>query len=90
MRLERDASGAVTGKIQDTPSFAQGKVQRVNELLEALNTSIDSFKRVSFYGDSVNDIPLLEVATHPVVVNPSESLRKVANSSGWEVLHLHL
>jgi phosphoserine phosphatase len=37
------------------------------------------------YADSESDIPLLEFADKAVVVNPSETMKKIAESKGWEI-----
>jgi phosphoserine phosphatase len=43
--------------------------------------------RVDFaYGDTAQDIPLLEHADHPVAVYPDEKLKAAAIERGWEVL----
>jgi phosphoserine phosphatase len=44
-------------------------------------------ERVDFaYGDTAQDVPLLEHADHPVAVYPDERLRAVAIERGWEIL----
>jgi phosphoserine phosphatase len=44
-------------------------------------------ERVDFaYGDTEQDIPLLEHAKHPVAVYPDEKLKAVALERGWELL----
>jgi len=80
--------GRYTGKISGIPSFKHGKVLRVNTWLEGLNKRIHDFDASYFYSDSLNDLPLLEVVTHPIVTNPSESLRLVAQERKWPVLNL--
>src|SRR5215207_4942326 len=43
--------------------------------------------RVDFaYGDTAQDIPLLEHAEHAIAVHPDERLRAVAIERGWEIL----
>ena len=43
--------------------------------------------RVDFaYGDTIQDVPLLEHADHPVAVYPDEALKAVAIGRGWEIL----
>ena len=43
--------------------------------------------RVDFaYGDTEQDVPLLEHADHPVAVYPDEKLKATALSRGWEIL----
>jgi len=42
--------------------------------------------RVDFaYGDTAQDIPLLEHAEHPVAVYPDEALKAAALARGWEI-----
>jgi phosphoserine phosphatase len=44
-------------------------------------------ERVDFaYGDTAQDVPLLEHADHPVAVYPDEKLKAVALNRGWEIL----
>nr|MBF0683694.1 hypothetical protein [Pseudomonas sp.] len=47
-----------------------------------------SARRIFFYSDSVNDIPLLEVVTDPVATNPAPALRAHAQAQGWRVIDL--
>lgn len=81
-------AGRYTGKILGTPSFKHGKVVRVNHWLEGLSQRLHDFDESYFYSDSINDLPLLEVVTHPIVTNPSESLLAVAQQRNWPVLNL--
>lgn len=88
VRLERDAGGTITGRIAGTPSYREGKVTRVREWLAQQGLTWDRFGRSSVYSDSVNDLPLLELATDPVATNPSPALRRIAETRGWRVLNL--
>lgn len=81
-------AGRYTGKILGTPSFKHGKVLRVNSWLEGFSKRLQDFDASYFYSDSINDLPLLEVVTHPIVTNPSESLLGVAQQRKWPVLNL--
>lgn len=80
--------GRYTGKIHGTPSFKEGKVVRVNDWLASMDLALDAFERSHFYSDSINDLPLLEAVTDPVVTNPSPSLHEVAQARQWPVLNL--
>lgn len=81
-------SGRYTGKIDGTPSFKEGKVLRVKAWLATLNRKLEDFSESYFYSDSINDLPLLEVVTHPIVTNPSPSLLSVAQERNWPVLNM--
>lgn len=88
VRLERLADGTITGRIAGTPSFREGKVQRVDEWLAAGGRSWRDFERVTVYSDSMNDLPLLERASEPVATNPSPELEALAQEQGWRILKL--
>lgn len=88
VKLQRDAAGGITGVIDGTPSYREGKVTRVQQWLASRGQQWDSFERITVYSDSANDLPLLERATHPVATNPSASLLAVAQARGWPVLKL--
>jgi HAD superfamily hydrolase (TIGR01490 family) len=85
--LTRDARGEFTGDILGTPSFREGKVVRVEAWLAARNLGWQDVES-TFYSDSMNDLPLLEKATHPVATNPDERLRQLATQRGWRILDL--
>jgi len=87
-RLERDADGAPTGRIDGLPAFREGKVARVGQWLAASGAGWSDFARISVYSDSLNDLALLERATDPVATNPSPELEAVARERGWRILTL--
>ncbi|RLA41801.1 MAG: HAD-IB family hydrolase [Gammaproteobacteria bacterium] len=77
--------GRYTGQVAGVPSYQQGKVTRLqNWLAENDETLAGS----SFYSDSINDLPLLEVVAKPVVVNPDKLLLAEARQRNWPVLDL--
>ncbi len=87
VELERDAGGNLTGEIKGTPSFREGKVTRVAQWLADRQLGWDEVE-IWFYSDSLNDLALLEKATHPVATNPDERLRALAVERGWRILDL--
>ena len=86
--LERDAQGRVTGRIRGTPCLREGKIERVSQWLAQQGTLWDAFEEITFYSDSANDLPLLELVTHPVATNPAPALAEIAAARGWTVLNL--
>jgi HAD superfamily hydrolase (TIGR01490 family) len=86
--LERDATGRVTGAIRGVPSYREGKIVRVRQWLAAQDRALADFERSTFYGDSTNDLPLLEQVSHPVATNPGPALRAIAQERGWPILNL--
>ena len=87
VELARDAEGLITGEIHGTPSFREGKVTRVADWLAARQLGWDEVE-TWFYSDSMNDVPLLEKATHAIATNPEERLRALATERGWRILDL--
>jgi phosphoserine phosphatase len=41
-----------------------------------------------FYSDSHNDLPLLNLVDHPVVVDSDEILTATATRNGWPIISL--
>jgi len=77
--------GRYTGRSYDVPCFKEGKVTRLNRWLEENGYDLhDSY----FYSDSMNDLPLLEQVTHPVVVDPDPRLHEEAQRRGWKEISL--
>lgn len=74
-----------TGEVDGVPSFQGGKVTRLKMWLAERQMSLeDSY----FYSDSHNDQPLLELVDYPVVVDPDETLLKVAQRKNWPAISL--
>ena len=86
VRLERGPGATITGRIDGTPSYREGKVARVGEWLATLGLDWSDFDRISVYTDSLNDLALLERATDPVATNPTPQLEAVALERGWRIL----
>jgi len=87
VRLERGDDGWITGEIDGVPSAREGKVQRVDDWLAAQGIGWDAAD-ITFYSDSMNDLPLLERVDHPVATNPDARLRAIAAERGWRILDL--
>ena len=81
--------GRFTGKVSGTPCFREGKITRVEEWLTAQGRRWGDFAQTWFYSDSHNDLPLLQLVTHPVAVRPDHPLKQVALERGWEIIALH-
>jgi len=86
--LERDAAGAITGRIAGVPAFREGKAVRVGQWLAESGSGWSDFERISIYSDSLNDLPLLERATDPVATNPSPELEALAEARRWRIVRI--
>jgi HAD superfamily hydrolase (TIGR01490 family) len=87
VELARDSQAWITGEIVGTPSFKEGKVLRIEQWLSAHQKTWQDVQ-ITFYSDSINDLPLLERAQIPVAVNPDTRLRQLATDRGWRILQL--
>ena len=83
---ERD--GEFTGKVSGVPCFREGKVECLEAWLAGEGHTLAGFEASWFYSDSLNDLPLLDRVTHPVAVDPDETLRAHAERHGWPVMTL--
>jgi HAD superfamily hydrolase (TIGR01490 family) len=84
-----EKEGQFTGRVRGTPSFREGKVERVLAWLAQRGQSFGAFDRSWFYSDSLNDLPLLSQVTDPVAVDPDAKLLAHAGRNVWPVLRLH-
>lgn len=77
--------GRYTGKIIGIPTYGSGKVDNLMLWLEGHGETLEGS---SFYSDSRNDIPLLDIVDHPVAVNPDVVLKAYAENKNWPILDL--
>jgi HAD superfamily hydrolase (TIGR01490 family) len=84
-QVERRFTGRTTG----VPNLRVGKIDRLRAWLVAQGWPDQLLKEASFYSDSINDLALLSVVRHPVVVDPDPRLESTALRKGWTVLRLN-
>jgi len=80
--------GRFTGRVAGQPCFREGKIRRVEQWLAARQLAWGDLAQSTFYSDSHNDLPLLERVTHPVAVDPDETLAAEARRRGWPMISL--
>lgn len=78
-------NGLLTGKPRGTLTYREGKVQRLREWLAEEEETLEG---AWFYSDSHNDLPLLELVDHPVLVDPDAKLALRGKERGWPQLSL--
>lgn len=81
-------NGEFTGEVVGTPCFREGKVIELESWLAGRGQTLESFAQSWFYSDSLNDLPLLARVTHPVAVDPDDTLRAHAEKHGWQIISL--
>ncbi len=76
-----DDSGICTGEI--------GKLnhgyEKINNLKLWIEENNGSGEMLWTYADSESDLPLMKFVDKAVVVNPSASMKKIAQSQGWQI-----
>jgi len=85
---ELDTHQNITGKLIGVPTSGAGKVIHLHDWLSQRDQQLSDFSHSYFYSDSHNDIPLLEVVTHPVATNPNAKLSAHAQARGWPQINL--
>ena len=74
--------GRMTGDLQSPPPAGEARAA----LLEEYTSKNGIVLSESFaYADSLSDLPMLELAGTPVVVNPDARLSQVAGQRGWRI-----
>ncbi|MCS4270824.1 MULTISPECIES: HAD family phosphatase [Raoultella] len=81
------ADGGYTGVITGTPSYQHGKVVRLAQWRQAYPQLVGE---VTFYTDSINDLPLCLHADRVRLVNPCPQLAAANEEHRWPVLSWQL
>ncbi|ARS49973.1 HAD family hydrolase [Ectopseudomonas hydrolytica] len=76
--------GFYSGRTQGVLTYREGKVTRLQAWLAEQNENLAG---ASFYSDSRNDLPLLQLVDRPFAVNPDPTLRAHAEQAGWPILN---
>jgi phosphoserine phosphatase len=79
----KTSNGLYTGDPEGRFCFGDEKVKRLRE--HCKNKNINP-ALCWYYGDSVDDLPVLTFIGNPICVNPDKKLLKEAKKKGWEIL----
>lgn len=82
-RLETQAN-RYTGAVAEPPCYGAGKVHWAKQWCHAQRLEFSQAAGY-LYTDSASDLPLLEQVRHPVAVNPSRKLARIATERGWPI-----
>jgi HAD superfamily hydrolase (TIGR01490 family) len=80
-RLE-EHEGRFTGKLVGSPVGGEEKTERIRRLAAEQGIAL---AHSHAYGDSINDLPMLEAVGFPHAVNPDRKLRRLAHRRGWPI-----
>jgi HAD superfamily hydrolase (TIGR01490 family) len=75
-------NGLFTGNIAGLFLMREGKLKAASDLCLSKHINLDN---VTFYADSITDVTLLEKVGYPVVINPRENLRAIAEANQWRI-----
>ena len=78
--------GCYTGKLAGEYALGAGKIKIAREYCEARNLSLAD---AAYYGDSVNDFPILEAVGFPIAANPCSELEAGAIEHGWPIIRFN-
>ncbi|WP_435299319.1 HAD family hydrolase [Timonella sp. A28] len=79
---EHDASGYYTGRLVGDMMHGAAKSRGVHHLAKEHNLDLEASYA---YGDSTNDIALLNTVGNPCAINPDARLRRHAQEVGWPI-----
>ena len=80
--LDWSDDGRLKNDFKSPNCYGQAKLERVKTLLENI---APRGCRTYFYSDSKADLPVLEYANIPIVVDPSEKFERLAKLRGFEI-----
>lgn len=83
-----EIDGRYTGRGTGIPSFKEHKITRLEMWLADQGLLWEDVTESWFYSDSLNDLPLLSRVTHPVAVDPDDTLEAHARLNGWPIISL--
>ena len=83
-----EIDGRFTGRGTGIPCFKEHKITRLEMWLAERRLLWEDISESWFYSDSLNDLPLLARVSHPVAVDPDDTLRVRAAAAGWPVISL--
>ena len=75
-----------TGEFIRPSALGKGKLKLVESWMK--ENQYNNFSGVTFYSDSINDLPLMEVVEFPKAINPDTKLEIISNERGWPVIKL--
>ncbi len=79
-----ERAGRFTGELDGPAVGHHEKARRIRVYAESHDIDLGS----SFaYGDSIADLPMLELVGHPCVINPDKALSSAAAQRGWPIQH---
>ena len=77
------ADGRFTGEIAGEYAARAGKIAPAKDFVARHGATL---AETAYYGDSINDLDLLQVVGYPVAANPCPELRQIAEENNWHIV----
>lgn len=78
-------NGIYTGNIISYPGSAEQKIEALMNLIKEKNINVD-WKNSVAMGDNERDLKVLEMVGKPIVFNPNEKLKEIAQKNKWKIV----
>ena len=78
--------GRYTGKLAGEYALGAGKIAMAENYCKSHNLTLAD---AAYYGDSVNDFPILEAVGFPIAANPCPELEAGAMEHGWPIIRFN-
>ena len=78
--------GHYTGKLAGEYALGAGKIAMAQDYCKSLDLDLTD---AAYYGDSVNDFPVLEAVGFPIAANPCSELEAGAIEHGWPIIRFN-
>ena len=78
--------GYFTGRIDGPFLMKEVKFKSAKDLCSERNIDLD---RVTYFADSITEVPLLEKVGYPVVINPRKDMLSIAKANQWQIKYWH-
>lgn len=78
----QSSDGRMTGSVRLPITYGTGKVHHLRAWADQQGIEL---RRSYFYSDHHSDLPMLELVEHPIVVNPTQRLRSLAEQRCWPI-----
>ncbi|MDD5729001.1 MAG: HAD-IB family hydrolase [Victivallales bacterium] len=76
--------GCYTGKLAGEYALGAGKIAMAEKYCRSLNLTLAD---AAYYGDSINDFPMLKAVGFPIAANPCAELEAGAIENNWPIIH---
>ena len=85
-RLGADSIGSSLIYRENKLSGVVTPINSYQQKADNILTRYQNEKIVAAYGDTISDLPMMELSENPIAVTPSPELRKIAEHRSWRII----